>query len=80
MVILSRKGPRWQRITSLVLFEAGDEVVISSGDDPLKFLLISGKPIGEPVAWYGPIVMNTQQELDIAMQELRNDTFIKFKG
>lgn len=64
----------------LVLFEAGDEVVISSGDEPLKFLFISGLPIREQVAWYGPIVMNTQQELDIAMQELREDTFIKYKG
>jgi quercetin 2,3-dioxygenase len=64
----------------LVLFEAGDEVVISSVDEPLKFLLISGKPLHEPVAWYGPIVMNTQAELDVAMRELRNDTFIKFKG
>jgi redox-sensitive bicupin YhaK (pirin superfamily) len=64
----------------LVLFETGDEVVISSGDEPLQFLLISGKPIHEPVAWYGPIVMNTQRELEIATQELRNDTFIKFKG
>jgi redox-sensitive bicupin YhaK (pirin superfamily) len=74
------EGTALAKNNELVLFETGDEVVISSGDEPLQFLLISGKPIHEPVAWYGPIVMNTQQELDIAMQELRDDSFIKFKG
>jgi redox-sensitive bicupin YhaK (pirin superfamily) len=75
-----QEGTALARNGDLVLFEAGDEVVISSVDEPLKFLLISGKPLHEPVAWYGPIVMNSQAELDVAMRELRNDTFIKFKG
>ena len=48
---------------SLVLFDRGDEVVVQAGDEGIRFLLVSGKPIEEPVAWYGPIVMNTQQEL-----------------
>jgi redox-sensitive bicupin YhaK (pirin superfamily) len=46
---------------------------------PARFLLISGKPIGEPVAWYGPIVMNTEEELQLAFDEYRNGTFIKHK-
>ncbi len=62
---------------SLVLFDAGDEIVVQAGDAGVRFLLVSGKPIEEPVAWYGPIVMNTQQELRQAMLELRAGTFIK---
>ena len=62
---------------SLVLFDAGDEITVQAGDDGIRFLLVSGKPIEEPVAWYGPIVMNTQQELRQAMLELRAGTFIK---
>jgi len=62
---------------SLVLFDAGDEITVQAGDDGIRFLLVSGKPIEEPVAWYGPIVMNTQQELRQAMLELRSGTFIK---
>ncbi len=61
----------------LVLFDEGSEVLIDSGDEGLRFLLISGKPIGEPVAWYGPIVMNTREELETAFREYRNGTFIK---
>jgi hypothetical protein len=61
------------------LFESGEEVAIRSVDMPLRFLFISGAPLREPVAWYGPIVMNTQQEIEIAMQELRTETFIKYK-
>lgn len=61
---------------SLVLFDRGDEVVVQAGDEGIRFLLVSGKPIEEPVAWYGPIVMNTNQELQQAMSELRNGTFI----
>ncbi|MDP2718716.1 MAG: pirin family protein [Dehalococcoidia bacterium] len=61
----------------LVLFGTGDEVTITTEDSPVRFLLISGKPIGEPVAWYGPIVMNTQDELRIAFEEYQNGTFIK---
>src|SRR4051794_30189551 len=62
---------------SLVLFDSGDEVVVQAGDEGIRFLLVSGKPIEEPVAWYGPIVMNTQAELQSAVSELRNGTFIK---
>jgi redox-sensitive bicupin YhaK (pirin superfamily) len=64
---------------SLVLFDDGDEIEVSTDADPVRFLLVSGKPIGEPVAWYGPIVMNTQEELRIAFEEYRNGTFIKHK-
>ena len=62
---------------SLVLFDRGDEVVVQAGDEGMRFLLISGKPIQEPVAWYGPIVMNTRDELQRAYDELRNGTFIR---
>ena len=62
---------------SLVLFDTGDEVVVEAGDEGIRFLLVSGKPIEEPVAWYGPIVMNTQAELRQAFRELENRTFIK---
>lgn len=62
---------------SLVLFDRGDEVTVQAGDKGIRFLLVSGKPIQEPVAWYGPIVMNTQQELQQAVNELRAGTFIR---
>jgi len=62
---------------SLVLFSAGDEVVVNAGEHGIRFLLISGQPLQEPVAWYGPIVMNTQGELRQAMAELRDGTFIR---
>ncbi len=62
---------------SLVLFDRGDEVVVLAGDEGIRFLLVSGKPLEEPVAWYGPIVMNTQQQLREAMSDLQNGTFIK---
>lgn len=62
---------------NLVLFSDGEGVVIEAGQEPLRFLLISGQPIGEPVAWYGPIVMNTEEELRLAFEEYRNGTFIK---
>ena len=62
---------------SLVVFDSGDEVTVQAGDQGLRFLLVSGKPLEEPVAWYGPIVMNTQAELQQAVTELRNGTFIK---
>ncbi len=61
----------------LVIFEDGDEVRITTENEKVRFLIISGKPIGEPVAWYGPIVMNTQEELSIAFEEFENGTFIK---
>jgi redox-sensitive bicupin YhaK (pirin superfamily) len=55
---------------SLVLFDRGDELTSSAGDDGIRFLLISGKPLAEPVAWYGPIVMNTQEQLRQAFEDL----------
>jgi hypothetical protein len=62
---------------SLVLFDRGDEVAVEAGEDGIRFLLVSGKPLEEPVAWYGPIVMNTQQELQQAFLELREGTFLR---
>jgi redox-sensitive bicupin YhaK (pirin superfamily) len=62
---------------SLVLFDSGDEVTVQAGDAGVRFLLVSGKPLKEPVAWYGPIVMNTDAELQQAVSELRAGTFIK---
>ncbi len=55
----------------------GGEIVVIAEGSPVRFLLVSGKPIGEPVAWYGPIVMNTQEELRIAFDEFQRGTFIK---
>jgi redox-sensitive bicupin YhaK (pirin superfamily) len=60
-----------------VLFDQGDEVVVDAGDAGIRFLLVSGAPLGEPVAWRGPIVMNTHDELATAFRELRDGTFIK---
>ena len=65
---------------SLVLFDSGDEIVVQAGDEGIRFLLVSGKPIEEPVAWYGPIVMNTRAELQLAFDELNRGTFIKEKA
>ena len=62
---------------SLVLFDRGDEITVQAGDEGMRFLLVSGKPLEEPVAWYGPIVMNTKEELQRAITELRDGTFIK---
>ena len=62
---------------SLVLFDRGDEITVQAGDEGIRFLLVSGKPIEEPVAWYGPIVMNTQEQLRQAMAELQSGAFIK---
>jgi len=65
---------------NLVIFGDGDEVMIRSDEKALRLLLVSGKPIGEQVAWRGPIVMNTRKELDIAFEEYQNGTFIKENG
>jgi len=65
---------------SLVLFDSGDEVLVQAGDSGIRFLLVSGKPIEEPVAWYGPIVMNTEEQLRQAYAELHNGTFIKHRS
>jgi redox-sensitive bicupin YhaK (pirin superfamily) len=64
---------------SLVLFDRGDEVTVQASEEGIRFLLVSGKPIEEPVAWYGPIVMNTKDELRTAWAELQDGTFIKHR-
>jgi len=64
---------------SLVLYGDGDYVTVTAADRPLRFLLVSGKPICEPVSWYGPIVMNTREELQIAFEEYERGTFIKHR-
>jgi redox-sensitive bicupin YhaK (pirin superfamily) len=65
---------------SLVLFDRGDEVSVEAGGEGLRFLLVSGMPLAEPVAWYGPIVMNTQDQLRQAFEELEQGTFLEPKG
>ncbi len=72
LLVRSRVGNR-----SLVVFDSGDEVSVEAGEQGVRFLLVSGRPIKEPVAWHGPIVMNTQDEIRRAVAELRNGTFIK---
>ena len=62
---------------TLVRFDSGDEVVVQAGAEGVRFLLVAGRPIQEPVAWHGPIVMNTRAELVQAVQDLQNGTFIK---
>jgi hypothetical protein len=65
---------------TIVLFDDGDEIIVITEKKRVRFLLVSGKPIAETVAWYGPIVMNTRKELEIAFEEYREGTFIKYKG
>jgi redox-sensitive bicupin YhaK (pirin superfamily) len=72
LLVRSQVGNR-----SLVVFGSGDEVSVRAGEQGIRFLLVSGRPIKEPVAWHGPIVMNTQDEIRRAVAELRNGTFIK---
>lgn len=62
---------------SLVLFDSGDEIVVQTGEEGIRFLLVSGRPLKEPIAWYGPIVMNTHDELQQAFEELQRGTFIR---
>jgi redox-sensitive bicupin YhaK (pirin superfamily) len=79
------EGAGWSDVTphteadnrSLVLFDSGDEVTVQAGEEGIRFLLISGKPLEEPVAWYGPIVMNTQEQLRQAFDELDRGTFLR---
>ena len=79
------EGVQWLETTppteadnrSLVLFDSGDEVVVQAGEDGVRFLLVSGQPLEEPVAWYGPIVMNTQEQLQQAFAELQEGTFLR---
>ena len=73
---LETTPPRDADNRSLVLFDRGDEVVVQAGEDGIRFLLVSGKPLEEPVAWYGPIVMNTQDQLRQAFEELERGTFL----
>jgi len=86
-VLTERGGPELEVLVredtgnrSLVLFDSGDEVTVQAGDEGIRFLLVSGKPLEEPVAWYGPIVMNTRAELQQAVSELNDGTFIKHRG
>jgi redox-sensitive bicupin YhaK (pirin superfamily) len=65
---------------SLVVFDSGDEITVLAGEEGIRFLLVSGRPLEEPVAWQGPIVMNTEAELRHAYAELRDGTFIKSRG
>ena len=62
-----------------MLFDSGDEITVQAGPEGIRFLLVSGKPIEEPVAWYGPIVMNTQEQLRQALSDLQRGTFIEKK-
>jgi quercetin 2,3-dioxygenase len=62
---------------TLCLYADGDHISVITKEEPVRFLLVSGKPLGEPVAWYGPIVMNSDEELQFAFEEYRNGTFIK---
>jgi redox-sensitive bicupin YhaK (pirin superfamily) len=64
---------------SLVVFDSGDEIAVDAGDHGIRFLLVSGLPIQEPIAWRGPIVMNTAEELQRAFEEYRNGTFLKHR-
>jgi redox-sensitive bicupin YhaK (pirin superfamily) len=73
-------APRRADDRTLVLFDSGDEIRVSAGDEGIRFLLVSGRPIREPVAWQGPIVMNTQAELRTAFEEYQKGTFLKHKG
>jgi quercetin 2,3-dioxygenase len=73
----TRGVPHESENRSLILFDRGDEVVVQAGDEGIRFLLVSGRPIEEPVAWYGPIVMNTKAELQQALRELQAGTFIR---
>jgi redox-sensitive bicupin YhaK (pirin superfamily) len=71
--------PTWEQANDhcLIIFDRGDEVTVQAGEQGIRFLLVSGRPLEEPVAWYGPIVMNTQAELKQAFAELQNGTFLK---
>jgi len=73
------KHERWLGNRNLILYGDGEQIQVITQDDPVRFLLISGRPLNEPIAWYGPIVMNTEQELRQAFEDLQNGTFIKAK-
>jgi quercetin 2,3-dioxygenase len=65
---------------TLILFDDGEEITVTAGDRGVRFLFLSGKPLRESVAWYGPIVMNTREQLQTAFEEYDKGTFIKFHG
>ena len=65
---------------TLLLFTDGEIISVSTEEEPLRFLLVSGNPLHEPVAWYGPIVMNTREELRKAFEEFQNGTFVRKNG
>ena len=79
------EGEGWHNATppaqadncTLVLFGKGDQIAVQAGDEGVRFLLVAGRPLKEPVAWYGPIVMNTQKELQQAFQDLQDGTFLQ---
>jgi redox-sensitive bicupin YhaK (pirin superfamily) len=77
--LLAQDKPSMLGNRSLVLFDSGDEITVTAGEEGIRFLLVSGRPLEEPVAWYGPIVMNTRAELQQAYTELKNGTFIKHR-
>jgi len=81
---LIQQGPKTQMIVvkdkALILYEgAENEIAATTEDSRVRFLLVSGKPLGEPVAWYGPIAMNTREKLRIAFEGYQNGTFIKYR-
>ena len=65
------------RDPTLVVFDDGDYAAVQTTDTPVRFLLISGKPLNEPIARYGPFVMNTREEIEVALRDLREGTFVK---
>jgi len=69
----------WLGNRTMILYEDGDQIQVTTQGDPVRFMLASGRPLGEPIAWYGPIVMNTDAELRQAFMDLQNGTFIKDK-
>ena len=80
MAAVPETNPERARDRTLVLFDGGDEIRVTAGERGVRFLLVSGEPIREPVAWYGPIVMNTQEEIRTAFEEYRDGTFLKHRG
>jgi len=74
---LSGDAPEAYGEGSLLLYGPGDHVTASADKRPVRFLLVAGKPFHEPIAWYGPVVMNTQDELKAAFEEFERGTFVK---
>jgi len=68
---------QWVRAGNIGLTQKGNTLTVKTGKSPARFLLVAGTPLNEPVAWRGPIVMNTEEEIQIAFEELQNGTFVK---